>query len=274
MMCYTVVYYGAKLALSGKYPRKSLNLYVHILSTTRLRLSLHDPTDGFYQGTRFDRSGVFDSILLDGIEMAGRWFERYDPLMHDAVCGPAEEFTVADGLEDGLMLKIGVGLLRPDTLPYDRFRLYEVADGGEWTVEKTDECRVRFCHELSDFYTYVKEIVLTGETSFEIRHKLEAARPISTEVYNHNFFTFGKETVGESRRVDLPFAPVGPGGMQYALGVSDGPLGVRISGDVPVVRTLFWANTRVACLEPYNKVKAAPGEPFSWTLNYQLSNNQ
>ena len=245
---------------------------MHILSTSRLRLSLHLPTDGFYQGTRFDHSGVFDSILLDGIEMAGRWFERYDPLMHDAVCGPAEEFTVIP--RGDLYLKIGVGLLQSDGQPYDRFRLYPIDDGGEWSAEKTGSDKVRFCHTLSGYYKYIKEILLTGETSFEIRHTLEASVPIATEVYNHNFFTFGKELVGESRRVDLPFTPVGPGGMKYALEVSDGPLGVKITGDVPVVRTQFWANTRVACLEPYNKVKAAPGEPFTWTLKYQLSNNQ
>ena len=246
---------------------------MHILSTSRLRLSLHLPTDGFYRGTRFDRSGVFDSLLLDGIEMAGRWFERYDPQMHDAVCGPAEEFTMVPCGD--LYLKIGVGLLRPDGLPYDRFRLYEIADGGEWTAEKTDERSVRFSHTLAGYYKYIKDIVLTGETSFEIRHRLEASVPIATEVYNHNFFTFGSDRVGESRRVDLPFAPVGPGGMKYALEMSDGPLSVKISGDVPVVRTLFWANTRVACLEPYNKVKAAvAGDPFTWTLKYQLSNNQ
>ena len=81
----------------------------------------------------------------------------------------------------------------------------------------------------------------------------------------------GRELVGESRRVELPFAPVGPGGMTYAVRISDGPLEVRISGDVPVVRTLLWANQRVACPEPYNKVKAYPGKPFEWTLKYEIS---
>ena len=46
------------------------------LSSKDLKLVLHHPEDGFYQGTRFDRSGVFDSILFHGVEMAGRWFER------------------------------------------------------------------------------------------------------------------------------------------------------------------------------------------------------
>lgn len=242
---------------------------MHTISTPRLSLSLHLPADGFYLGTRFDRGGVFDSIKFDGLELAGRWFERYDPRMHDAVCGPAEEFTVLSGPEPGLLLKIGVGLLEEDGQPYDRFRLYEIADPGRWSVEASDST-VAFRHCLDGIYDYRKEIVLTGESSFEIRHTLEALIPIETEVYNHNFFTMGSELVGESRRIDLPFAPVGPGGMQYAVRISDGPLAVCISGDVPVVRTLLWANQRVACPEPYNKVKAYPGKPFSWNLKYRI----
>ncbi|MBP5571461.1 MAG: hypothetical protein J6X39_02190 [Bacteroidales bacterium] len=240
---------------------------MHNFSTSRLSLSLHHPTDGFYLGTRFDRGGVFDSILLDGIELAGRWFERYDPYMHDAVCGPAEEFTVLPF--EGLLLKIGVGLLKDDGQPYDRFKLYEISDPGVWEAEASSDS-ICFKHHLEGVYDYQKEIVLTGPNSFEIRHRLDSLVPIETEVYNHNFFTMGSELVGDSRRVDLPFAPVGPGGMQYAVRISDGPLAVNISGDVPVVRTLLWANQRVACPEPYNKVRAYPGKPFTWNLKYNI----
>ena len=243
---------------------------MHILSTKNLSLSLHIPEDGFYQGTRFDRSGVFDSLLFDGQQLAGRWFESYDPFAHDAVCGPAEEFTVLPGPQPGLLLKIGVGLLKEDGQPYDRFNLYEIADPGLWSVEAQSDV-VRFRHHLEGEYDYLKEIALTGESSFEIRHTLEAYRAIETEVYNHNFFTMGKELVGESRRIELPFAPVGKGGMTYVVRISDGPLEVTVEGDVPVVRTLLWANQRVACPEPYNKVKAYPGEPFRWTLKYIIN---
>ena len=265
-----MVYFGANITIYVYKARIFLYLYVHNLSTKNLSLVLHHPEDGFYQGTRFDRSGVFDSLVFDGQELAGRWFEKYDPLAHDAVCGPAEEFTVLPGPKPGLLLKIGVGFLKDDGAPYDRFKLYEIADAGKWSVEDLPN-GVRFRHVLEREYGYLKEIVLTGESSFEIRHRLEAFKPIETEVYNHNFFTMGKELVGESRRVELPFAPVGPGGMTYAVKISDGPLSVRISADVPVVRTLLWANQRVACPEPYNKVKAYPSKPFEWTLKYEIS---
>ena len=64
------------------------------IASEKLKMVLHRPSDGFYQGTRFDRSGVFDSLQFDGVELCGRWFSRYDPFMHDAVCGPAEEFSL------------------------------------------------------------------------------------------------------------------------------------------------------------------------------------
>lgn len=275
-----------------------------------LSLSLHLPEDGFYQGTRFDRSGVFGSVRLGDRELCGPWLERYDPLAHDAVQGPAEEFTAigyGQAAPGGRFLKIGVGwLLRPDEAPYDRFRLYPVADDGQWTVESA-AASVRFCQELDGAYTYVKEVVLTGPSSFEIRHSLAARMPLEGQVYNHNFFTMGRLSVGPSRALSFPFVPegtwraaydgvafVGNGirfsralqsgesvfsgdvhqrggeGMPYALTLSEGPLRVEIRGDHPVTHLVFWANHRVACPEPYQAFSVAPGDCFRWIIQYQL----
>lgn len=281
------------------------------LRSQGLTLSLHPPLDGFYQGTRFDRSGVFDSLLLGGVECCGRWFERYDPFLHDAVCGPAEEFT-AIGYEEappgGRFLKIGVGwLLRPDDAPYDRFRLYPVADGGRWKVSASD-ASVRFTHVLEGAYTYVKEVALTGPSAFEIRHILTASRLLEGSVYNHNFFTLGRLSVGPSRELSFPFVPEGtwraaydsvafappgirfsralqPGesvfsgdvhqqgasGMPYGLALSEGPLKVEIQGDRPVMHLVFWANHRIACPEPYQAFSIAPGASYRWQIAYHLS---
>lgn len=276
------------------------------LSSKELKLVLHHPEDGFYQGTRFDRSGVFDSLLFHGIEMAGRWFEHYSPTMHDAVCGPAEEFTPSSsGLSRG-SLKIGVGLLDPGSDPYDRFRLYPIINPGKWSVE-AGENAISFRHVLDGVYDYRKEIVLTGDNSFEIRHILASDITLEGEVYNHNFFTMGHMVTGPSREIDLPFRPAGtwravydsvgftpsgirfsrelnPGesvftgdiheegsqGMPYAMALREKDLSVQITGDVPVTHSVMWANHRIACLEPYNAFRSAPAHPFRWTVRYVL----
>lgn len=284
------------------------------LSTDRIQLFLHEPLDGFYKGTRFDRAGVFGSILFGGIELAGDWYPHYDPFMHDAVKGPAEEFSPVfptisghDPLSRELFLKPGVGILLKDTTIYDRFRLFEVIDGGVWeTFQEQD--RVLFRHIIKGIYEYEKEIALVSEDSFEIRHHLSSEVALEGEVYNHNFFTMGKMRVGPSREMDFPFCPVGEWrkeyesvgfthsgirftreldedetvyagnihaamskGMPYQMELHEFPLSVSIRGNVPVTRTVMWSSHRVACLEPYNDFRSLPGKPCSWTIRYSFS---
>ena len=62
----------------------------------------------------------------------------------------------------------------------------------------------------------------------------------------------------------------GKEGMPYEMTLSEGPLGVHIKGDVPVFKTVLWANHRIACLEPYNKISLAPGQAFCWSIEYTL----
>ena len=280
------------------------------LSSGPVRLSLHDPADGYYQGTRFDRAGVFESLSLGGTELCGQWFERYDPFLHDAVCGPAEEFGPVgfDAAAPGdAFLKPGVGMLRrPDPAPYDRFRLYEITDPGEREVFR-EENAIVFRHRLDGQYAYEKQILLTGDRCFEIRHSLQGVVPLETEVYNHNFFTFGRFEVGPEREMDFPFDPEGTwraaydsvavvgrglrfsrtlspgesvymgdlhdasGGSVYGMTVRErGVAEVCITGDAPLTRTVFWSNHRVACLEPYNRISITPRGTFHWRIRYEL----
>ena len=159
-----------------------------------------------------------------------------------------------------------------------------------------------FRHILSGVYDYSKEIVLLGSSCFEIRHSLAALGPqLTCEVYNHNFWTFGRLAVGPSRRIDFPFTPEGHwrsvydsvrftgagvrfsralnawesvysgdihkasgDGMPYDMFISDNGVRVHIEGDLPVTRTVLWANHRIACLEPYNTIQT----PVRWTIRY------
>ena len=193
-------------------------------------------TGEYYRGTRFDHAGVFRTIYKDGRNYADEWFPVYDPLKHDAVCGPSEEFgeigfdSVPEG---GRFLKPGVGWLRrPDDEAYDRFRLYEVLDEGVRTTEVREDSVV-FGQRL-DRYNYLKTIRLSGNDSFEIIHSLEniGDTPLRCTHYNHNFFTLSNDSVGPSREIDFPFRPDGHWRSEYD-NVRLTENGIRFTGAVP-----------------------------------------
>lgn len=270
-----------------------------------MQLQLHHPLDGYYQGTRFDRGGVFKSLVFGGVELCGEWFEQYSPTMHDAVCGPAEEFSMIPCGDH--WIKAGVGLLAPDGEPYDRFKLYDIEDAGRWQVEQGESQSI-FIHTLEPFYTYRKEIRTLSPNAFEISHELRPQIPWEGEVYNHNFFTLGRLETGAGRTIDFPFQPEGTWrarydsvafagnsirfsrtlqkgesvfcgnihqagceGMPYDLTLGEGPLKIHITGNVPASRTVFWAYHRIACPEPYNSLKASSGETLRWSIRYEIN---
>ena len=73
---------------------------------------------------------------------------------------------------------------------------------------------------------------------------------------------------------DPSFHESGRDGMPYDLTIREAPLSVHITGDVPVTHTVLWANHRIACLEPYNAFRTAPGSPCRWTVLYAFSVNR
>ncbi len=181
-------------------------------------LCIPDRDLGYYRGTRFDWAGVFHSIQAGGTVYVEEWFDDYNPLRHDCVCGPVDEFMQTGFEEAGAgdtFLKIGVGLLvRPDTGDYDRFRLYEIADYGTRTVENSKNS-VRFRHFLLGKkygYDYVKEIGVDGfgkTVSISCRLLNLGPESIETSVCNHNFWTLGQKHVGPDTLVGFPFHPAG-----------------------------------------------------------------
>ncbi len=200
-----------------------------------LRIVLAAPGE-YYRGTRFDHSGVFRAIYKDGRNYADEWFPVYDPLKHDAVCGPSEEFGEIgfdEAAPGGRFLKPGIGWLRrPDDEAYDRFRLYEVLDEGLRTTEVREDSVV-FGQRL-DRYNYLKTIRLSGNDSFEIIHSLEnlGDTPLKCTHYNHNFFTLSNDSVGPSREIDFPFRPDGHWRSEYDNVRLTGN-GIRFTGAVP-----------------------------------------
>jgi hypothetical protein len=197
----------------------------------QVTLYLPDAANGFYRGTRFDWSGVVADLRYAGHSYYGPWFTKTDPDVSDfvyrgddivagpcsAITGPVEEFGVL-GYEEakagGTFLKIGVGILRkPDNAPYTQYRLYEIVNGGKWSVTKSQD-GVEFTQELHDSstgygYVYWKKVSLgAGKPEMSIAHSLKntGTRPIHTSVYDHNFLVLDKQTTGPGFSITFPYA--------------------------------------------------------------------
>ena len=180
---------------------------------------LPDAKAGYYRGTRFDWSGAVARLAWNKHEYFGEWFERHDPLLHDGITGPVEEFQTGDsalGYDEAkpgeTFVRIGVGAVRKPAEPaYRRFSTYEIVDPGAWKVTREKD-RVTYVHELGDAngygYHYTKVLRLSNDTLL-IEHQLKntGRKPIATTVYNHNFFAIDKQPTGPDFVVRFAFEP-------------------------------------------------------------------
>ena len=188
-------------------------------SRVRARLYLPDAQNGYYRGTRFDWSGVVASLECDGHNYFGKWFERYDPKLHDAITGPVEEFFTngaglgyAEAKPGESFVKIGVGALRKPSEPrYSSFNTYEILDSGKWKVKKGKDW-IEFTHQLADTagyaYAYRKKVRLPkGKAKLVLEHSLKntGRKLIATHAYNHNFFMLDDQPSGPDFVVKFPF---------------------------------------------------------------------
>ena len=180
---------------------------------------LPDAATGYYRGTRFDWSGAVARLRWNNHEYFGEWFARHDPMLHDGITGPVEEFLTGDsslGYEEAnageTFVRIGVGAVRkPQESAYRRFATYEIVDPGRWKVTAGKD-RVTYVHELRNAngygYIYTKVLRLTKD-ALVLEHRLKntGPKPIVTMVYNHNFFTIDKQPTGPDVVVRLAFQP-------------------------------------------------------------------
>jgi hypothetical protein len=199
-------------------------------SVVKVNLYLPDATNGFYRGTRFDWSGVVADLQYAGHSYYGPWFTQTDPKVSDfvyqgseivagpcsAITGPVEEFTALgydEAKPGGTFLKIGVGILRkPDDAHYTAYRLYEIVNGGKWSIKKSKDA-IEFTQELHDAssgygYLYHKKISLVaGKPQMLIEHSLRntGTRALHTSVYDHNFLVLDKQTTDAGFTITLPF---------------------------------------------------------------------
>jgi len=188
------------------------------------RFYLPDPAKGFYRSTRFDWSGVIYALDYKGHSLFGKWNNRYDPTLNDAIMGPVESFSPTgydQAQPGGTFLEPGVGILtRPDTTRYSPFRYYPIVNTGNWTITKAPGA-IAFRQDLNAAgnaagsaagysYVYIKTITLDpNNPTLTITHTLKntGARPIESDIYNHNFFVFDTLDTGPGRVLKLRWTP-------------------------------------------------------------------
>jgi len=281
------------------------------------KLCLPDAEQGYYRGSRFDWSGVISELKYNGHDYFGQWFPVYDPKIHDAICGPVEEFSQINYEQTpvgGEFIRIGIGgLKKSDENKFERFGYYELSNPGKWTVKKTENSVV-FTHQLVDVagysYVYEKKVLLVkGKPQMILKHTLKntGKKVIQTNVYCHNFFIIDHQTTGTHSVVkfafpargteESPLARINGQQVEYtrdllphetaALGeilghnnsVKDYDFrientktgtGVRITGDKPISKIIYWSSPTTQCPEPYIDVNVQPGKTFSWTITYDF----
>ena len=159
-------------------------------------------------------------------------------------------------------------------------------------------------------YDYHKTVrLVAGKPEMLIEHILKntGRKPIETDVYNHNFFVIDGQQTGPDLSVTFPFEPKATrdmGGMAelrgrelaytrivghdehvmteiegFTAGLRDHSFkvenrktgaGVRVSGDHPMSRLLFWCGWKVLSPENYVTMRIEPGKDFRWTVRYEF----
>jgi hypothetical protein len=198
-----------------------------------------DPLRGYYRGTRFDWAGVVSNYSEKGTKWFGSWFVKSDPTVEDmrydrtlngwvaginsASMGPVNEFSATsdtlppgykEAPEGGTFLKIGVGMLRkPKETTYNRFNIYEIANGGKWTTNfKPGSDQIEFVHKLDDpsgyGYVYTKTAsIAKGKPDLVVEQSLKntGSKLIDTDVCVYTFLTADNANPSDNGELNFHF---------------------------------------------------------------------
>jgi hypothetical protein len=159
-------------------------------------------------------------------------------------------------------------------------------------------------------YLYTKKVRLVkNKPEMVLEHSLKntGRRVIETEQYNHNFFVIDRQPTGPDSVVKFAFdahakldlkgvAKVERRQLEYARELEPGQsvftelegfgstakdydfriehrkagAGVRITGDQPIVKLIYWSIRTTLCPEPYIRMKIAPGQTYKWKIGYEF----
>jgi hypothetical protein len=165
-------------------------------------------------------------------------------------------------------------------------------------------------HPAGYAYTYTKIVRLEKDRpEMVIEHRLKntGTRPIETSQYNHNFFVIDGQPTGPDAVVTFPFAAhatldlkdlavVEGSQLKYLRELRKGEsvfteiegfgttakdydfrienrkagAGVRITGDRPLSKLVFWSIHTTLCPEPYIDILVEPGKEAGWAIRYEF----
>ena len=206
------------VGLSNAYPQDDdlLIKYPHVVLTNGIvetSVFIPDPEKGFYRSTRFEWSGMIYHLSCGGHSYFLQRQEKHplplrqdhDPEKSDNAAGLPDQFQNGPPrMEDEkTIMIIGVGNLDGATR--------KIVDSGRWRTTSGQNW-IEFTHTLrNDYgygYTYMKRIELTeSKPELIISYSLKntGSRTITSEQYNHNFFTIDNEYIGENYELRLFF---------------------------------------------------------------------
>ncbi len=216
--------------------------------------------------------------------------------------------TAAPG-ETFIRIGVGA-VRRPDARPYQPFRTYDIVDPGQWAVRPSPSSvefvHTLAANGYAYHYTKVLRLV-PGKPQMVIEHTLRntGTKPISTAQYNHNFFVIDGQPTGPDSVIGFPFdvkpdrdlkgLATGQGrqlrylrelakgesvyaelpgfaGAPYDFSIENhaARAGVRITGDRPLAKVVYWSIRTTTCPEPYIQLDVAPGQQTSWRYTYDF----
>jgi hypothetical protein len=180
-----------------------------------------------------------------------------------------------------------------------------IRKGRDW-IEFTHELQSSAGYE----YIYKKTVRLAkGKPVLTLEHTLRntGSLAIETSVYDHNFFVIDGQPTGPESVVRFPFeahatkslaglAEVRAGQLVYLKELVKGQsvftdlegfgstakdydihlenkaagAGVRITGDRPIAKLVFWSIRTTFCPEPYIDLKIEPGSEAAWKISYEF----
>lgn len=263
------------------------------------------PLDQF--GPRFDRTAMVGSIRLDGAEYL-------------AEHGLSDEFGIEgagvlnfqQARASECFVKIGVGMLvKEDGRRYRFNKHYAIRELFPVSVEADKYPNKITVRQKSPIvggygYSYVKRYTVdTKKATLTIEYELTntGKTEFTFDQYNHNWFAFGGEPIGQSyfikpafevRRGKCSWLGRRAGGLEILHTITRGyyfpspvssPAGknsltvtcrksgmsVTVKGDFPVERSAFFAEKSALCPEVFVQTNLAPGESHRWKRTYLFS---